>query len=596
MIGATVAVPLPEMGESVTEGSIVEWRKRVGDWVDAGETLVEVTTDKVDVEVPAPAAGVVTKVLAGEGATVAVGTPLAEIDTSAQRPAGVSPASAPKPDRSQTAPEAVPSGNGASAPAAATPSGLATPQAERVAERHGIDVKSIRGSGPDGLVMRHDVDLALEKGIAKAPSLPPPPLPRDAKVTTLKGPVGTLASYMEQSLAIPTATSFRTIGVGTLDVRRKQLNDALAAAGKPQKVSFTHLIAFALVRATRDVPGMTSSFRRENGAPQRIDAPANLGLAVDAERKDGTRFLVVPVIKDADKLDFAAFRAKYEELVGKARENKLTADELAGATFTLTNPGGIGTVASVPRLMAGQGAIIATGAIGYPPGFTKSPAQTLQLLGIEKVMTMTSTYDHRVIQGAQSGEYLRRVEQLLNDQAFYSDVFGSFALSAPVSTVAALEATASTVGTAQSEELLRGASAGQALVSNYRIHGHMAANLDPLGSEPPGDPGLDPRTYNLTPAIMSAIPATVLHTKVGGNSLAEIVPRLRDTYAGQIAYQIEHISNREQRRWLRDYIESGLNRVKLSPERKIQILGRLTKVESMEPYMRKTFLGQKTFS
>ncbi|MBV8074155.1 MAG: multifunctional oxoglutarate decarboxylase/oxoglutarate dehydrogenase thiamine pyrophosphate-binding subunit/dihydrolipoyllysine-residue succinyltransferase subunit [Candidatus Eremiobacteraeota bacterium] len=596
MIGATVQVPLPEMGESVTEGSIVEWRKRVGDWVDAGETLVEVTTDKVDVEVPAPVAGVVTKVLAPEGATLAVGTPLAEIDTTAERPAGVVPPKAPAPAAERAA------GNGAPAPPAAPPSGLATPQALRSAERRGVDIKSVRGTGPDGLVLRHDVDLAIENGSAKlaapgaGPQLPAPPVPRDATITPLRGPVGTLASYMEQSLTIPTATSFRTIGVGMLDVRRKQLNDALAASGKSQKISFTHLIAFALVRATRDVPGMTASFRREDGAPQRIDAPANLGLAVDVERKDGTRFLMVPVIKNAGALDFAAFRARYEELVGKARENKLSADDLSGATFTLTNPGGIGTVASVPRLMAGQGTIVATGAIGYPSGFAKAPAQTLQLLGIEKVMTMTSTYDHRVIQGAQSGEYLRRVEQLLNDASFYADVFGSFGLSAPTTTFAALATTTSTVGTAQSEELLRGASAGQALVANYRIHGHMAANLDPLGSEPPGDPGLDPRTYNLTPAIMSAIPATVLHTKVGGSSLAEIVPRLRDTYAGQIAYQFEHISHREQRRWLRDYVESGLNRVKLSAERKVQILGRLTKVEAMERYMRKTSLAQKTFS
>ena len=602
MIGTTVQVPLPEMGESVTEGSIVEWRKRAGEWIDAGETLVEVTTDKVDVEVPAPASGVVTKRLVEEGATVKVGTPLAEIDTAAERPAGA-PANGSPASASAAAP---PAGNGA--PAAAAPKGKtggeATPQARRVAERHRVDLASIAGTGPDGLILHTDVEAAVASGSAKplsapaAAGIPPPPLPRDAKLTPLKGPVATLAGYMEQSLTIPTATSFRSIGVGMLDTKRRQLNDALAAAGRKEKISFTHLVAYALVRATRDVPGMTSSFRRENGAPQRVDGPVNLGLAVDALRKDGSRFLVVPVIKDADRLDFAEFRERYEALVAKARENKLTADELTGATFTLTNPGGIGTVASVPRLMAGQGTIIAAGAIGYPPGFTKAPTQTLQQLGIEKVMTLTSTYDHRVIQGAQSGEYLRRVDQLLADQLFYETVFTAYgvapAASSPLPAVDGAPHTATTG--APSEELLRAVAGGTRMVSAYRSHGHLAANLDPLGSEPTGDPALDPRSYGLTPALMSAVPASALPSKVGGDSLADVLPRLREIYAGTMAYEIEHISNREQRQWLRDYIESGLHRVKLTPDRKVQVLGRLTKVETMERYLRKTFLGQKTFS
>ena len=586
------------MGESVTEGSIVEWRKRAGEWIERGETLVEITTEKVDVEVPAPASGVVTKILANEGATVSVGTPLAEIDTAAPRPAATPQAPAQQKSVPQPAPARAPAiasaSNGAS-------SGLATPQARRVAERHNIDVRSIRGTGPDGLVVRHDVDAAIENGSAKpvTSAAPLPPLPKDATTTQLRGPVAMLATAMEQSLAVPTATSFRTLGVGILDLRRRQLNDALAAAGKREKISFTHLIAFALVQAARDVPGMTATFRREDGSALRVDQPINLGLAVDVTRKDGTRFLIVPVIKDADKLDFAGFRARYEELVAKARDNKLGADDVTGATITLTNPGGIGTVASVPRLMAGQGAIIATGAIGYPPGFAKSPPQTLQLLGIEKVMTMTSTYDHRVIQGALSGEFLRRIDQLLTESSFYERAFSAFGV-APVAegmhVAAELVSGAPAAGTAPSLEMLRGVAAGAALIHAYRTHGHLAANLDPLGSSPPGDESLDPRTYGLTPALMSAIPGAALHTKLEGNSLADILPKLREAYAGQIAYEIEHISNREQRRWLRDYIEGGLHRLKLSQERMVQVLGRLTKVEAMERYLRKNFLGQKTFS
>jgi 2-oxoglutarate decarboxylase len=591
MIGTTVQVVLPEMGESVTEGSIVEWLKREGEWIDRGETLVEVTTEKVDVEVPSPASGLVRKLLVKEGASVPVGTPIAEIDTAAERPASAPAPRPPAPASAPVQPEAK---------AEPAPDGvrgaIATPQARRAAERHKVDIASIRGSGPDGLIVREDVEAAIETGVAKLAPAALPPLPKDARTTQLKGPVAMLASAMEQSLSIPTATSFRTIGVGMLDSKRRQLNAALAASGRPQKISFTHLIAFALVQAARDVPGMTASFRRENSTPLRVDGPINLGLAVDMTRKDGTRFLVVPVIKGADKLDFVAFRERYEELVAKAREGKLSADDVTGATFTLTNPGGIGTVASVPRLMAGQGAIVAAGAIGYPAGFKKAPPQALQLLGVEKVMTLTSTYDHRVIQGALSGEFLRRVDQLLNDAAFYDRIFSAYAVAPGAPAPATIAETAPGTGAAPSLELLRGVAAGTAIINAYRMHGHLAANLDPLGSEPPGDEGLDPRSYGLTPTLMAAIPGAALHTKLQGNSLAEILPKLRDAYAGQIAYEIEHISNREQRRWLRDYIEGGLHRIKLSPERMVQVLGRLTKVEAMERYLRKNFLGQKTFS
>ena len=210
MIGTTVQVPLPEMGESVTEGSVVEWRKHVGDWIDKGDTLVEITTEKVDVEVPAPASGVITKLLAKEGATVTVGAPLAEIDTAAKRPEGApaskaAPQAAPPPATAPKAPEPA-AANGSSS------GGVATPQARRVAERNNVDIRGIRGSGPDGLVVRHDVDAAIENGSAKpaasaAPGgLPLPPIPKDAKTTPLRGPVSMLASAMEQSLAIPTAT------------------------------------------------------------------------------------------------------------------------------------------------------------------------------------------------------------------------------------------------------------------------------------------------------------------------------------------------------------------------------------------------------
>lgn len=596
-----VRVTLPEMGESVTEGSIVEWRAAVGNFINEGDPLVDVTTDKVDVEVPATASGIVTKLLAADGDTVAVGAALAEIDTSKLptngTPHRVAPESKPSP-----AAEPMPAPTGAPPLASSARVGeiLATPQARRIARKMDVDLALVRGSGPLGLVLRGDVltqsATAKRSGTGRSALQPPlPALSPQSVVTPLKGPAAALIGYMEQSLGIPTATSFRTIAVDVMDAQRKSLNAALKSAGRTEKISFTHIVAFALVRAAHEMPFITHSFRRsDTGAPTRIEPGIHLGLAVDSERKDGTRFLVVPVIKNADAFDFAGFYGAYQTLVAKARDNKLAADDLQGASFTLTNPGGIGTVASVPRLMAGQGAILATGAIGYPPGFTGANTAALASLGMTRVMQITNTYDHRVIQGAQSGEYLRRVDALLQGaDAFYEALFT--ALDVRMGTVPRVTSVAPGAP-APSDEMLRAVAAGMALVSAYRTHGHLAANLDPLGSVPIGDSKLDPATYGLTPALQSAIPASVLNVTVPGNTLADVLPRLRETYSSTIAYEVEHISNTEQRRWLREYIESGTHQAILSPERQIELLARLTRVEVLERYLRKTFLGQKTFS
>jgi 2-oxoglutarate dehydrogenase E1 component len=646
-----VNVTLPEMGESVSEGSIVEWRKKVGDWVEDGETLVDVTTDKVDVEVPSTASGVITALHGDEGATIPVGAVLVEIDTTAAKPEGAGSAggpssAAPSPNvtlsLSKGAPQdptlVTPASYGAPGSAAAPAErrggngkagGVLSHHARRLVERLHIDASKLTGTGPDGLILREDVEaavasgkIAFSGGIGSASAAPTaggpatvvnyPPAPADAKVTDLKGSVATLASYMEQSLSIPVATSFRTLHVGTLEQRRAELNAALKQAGRTEKISFTHVIAYALARAARELPAITASFRRADGKPQRVEAGVNLGLAVDAQKKDGSRFLVVPVLKNAAALDFAQFRTAYEELVAKARDNKLSVEEQTGATFTLTNPGGIGTVASVPRLMVGQGAIIAAGAIAYPPGFAHASRTTLEQIGVEKVMTLTSTYDHRVIQGAQSGEYLKRVDELLaGADEFYETVFAQLGVSASIRATAtsangaappvrdqreAPEAVTADIPGMPSEEMLRAIAAGMAIVSAYRRHGHLGATLDPLGTEPPNDPSLDPATYNLTPAMMHAIPASVLNVKVPGKTLADVLPRLRETYSSTIAYEIEHISNTAKREWLRDYIERGQHRRALTAQRRVQVLQRLTKVETMERYFRKQFMSQKTFS
>src|SRR5437762_7721504 len=253
-----------------------------------------------------------------------------------------------------------------------------------------------------------------DAGSVPAPTPPASRIPPRG-LAPIIGPGARLVTNMTESLSVPTAASFREITVDVLDARRRELNAQLAAAGK--KISYTHLIGYAITRAARELPVMTHAFQDVDGKPHRFDPRAvNLGLAVDVEKKDGNHALVVPVIEHAEGMDFATFHATYETLVDKARTNKLVPDDFAGATITLTNPGTIGTVASVPRLMKGQGSIIATGAI--------------RTIGGVKVMTITSTYDHRIIQGAESGLFLRRLEALLQgEERFYESVFETLGLT-----------------------------------------------------------------------------------------------------------------------------------------------------------------------
>src|SRR4051812_10475811 len=384
-----VDIVTPTGGESVTEGTILEWAVKVGDTVEDGQTVVEISTDKVDMELPAPTAGTITEILFEEGDTVSVGQVIARMALGAGAPAAAA--------------EAAPPAETPAAQTAAVPSGTnVSPVAARVAAAEGVDLSTIKGTGPRGRITKADV--LGGNGATAAPAA--------AEAQPLRGGAAMLARYMDESRAIPTATSFRTMTVTTLDGRRKQLKEA----GK--RVSFTHLIAYAIARAaTEQMPVMAHHFEERDGKPFRIDdGQVNLGIAVDVEKKDGSRTLMVPVIRDAGRLTFDEFLDAFNALITKARENKLTADDLSGANLSLTNPGGIGTIASVPRLMTGQGTIIATGSIAYPVGLGAIGS----VIGAEKVMSMTSTYDHRVIQGAESGRFLALVEeQLQGENGFY---------------------------------------------------------------------------------------------------------------------------------------------------------------------------------
>ncbi len=429
-------------------------------------------------------------------------------------------------------------------------------------------------------------------GSSALPASPP------AGATPIKGPAARLVANMNESLRVPTATTFRTLPVAALERCRKDLNAKLQSAGRPQKLSFTHLIAFALVQAAKRHPVMAHTLAEIDGTPYRVQPEGlGLGLAVDVQRKDGSRGLVVPVIRRADTLDFAAFHAAYEALVEKARSNKLLPDDFAGAAMTLTNPGGLGTVASVPRLMAGQGSIIAVGAIGYPAEYGGAPEERLRDLGIAKVMTVTSTYDHRVIQGAESGAFLATLDHLLQgEESFYDTIGESLQLSAISYQLAPAAAQLPKPPAAITPDMLRHVAAAMALVKAFRTHGHLAAKIDPLGTEPLGDPALDPGPLGLTPEIMASIPTPVLRTYVPGATLAESYPHLEATYCGTLGYQIEHIASHEQRVWLREKIESGEFRTPLSGEEKWQLLRRLTRVEALEKFLHKGYLGHKRFS
>ena len=310
--------------------------------------------------------------------------------------------------------------------------------------------------------------------------------------TTLRGAPARTAKNMDISLAVPTATSVRSLPVKLLIDQRVVINNHLRRA-RGGKVSYTHIIGYAMVQALKSVPAMNNAYDVIDGKPTLVvPAHINLGLAIDLPKEDGTRQLLVPSIKNCETLDFAQFWNEYEQLVKRARAGQLTVEDFAGTTITLTNPGTIGTSHSVPRLMQGQGAIVGVGSMEYPPEFQGSDPDRLSDMSVSKIMTLTSTYDHRVIQGAQSGEYLARLHALLlGEDGFYDDIFG--ALRVPYEPIR----WAQDISTDHEDQIPKQARIME-MINAYRVRGHLMADTDPLEYRQRRHHDLDVQSHGLT--------------------------------------------------------------------------------------------------
>jgi 2-oxoglutarate decarboxylase len=407
-------------------------------------------------------------------------------------------------------------------------------------------------------------------------------------VVALKGAAARTVANMQASLTVPTATSVRDIPAKLVSDNRLVMNNHLKR-GRGGKISFTHIIGYAVVRAAVALPAMNAAYAEVDGKPNVVQHDdVNLGLAIDLAKDDGTRQLLVPSIKSAQSLDFVQFWAAYEDIVRRARTNKLTADDFAGTTITLTNPGTLGTVSSVPRLMNGQGAIIGVGAMEYAAQFQGASEETLANLAVSKVMTVTSTYDHRVIQGAQSGEFLRLVHRLLlGEEGFYDDLFRS--LRIPYEPVRWVQ----DIATTHEDEVGRPARVIE-LIHAYRVRGHLMADTNPLEFEMRKHPDLDIVNHGLSLWDLDREFATGGFGGVPVMKLRDILGVLRDSYCRTIGVEYMHIQDPDQRRWIQQRIEGP--HAKPTPEEQLYILDELNIAEAFETFLQTKYVGQKRFS
>jgi len=437
----------------------------------------------------------------------------------------------------------------------------------------------------------------------QAPAAGPAPAPSSAPVESepvatsdpigdpIRGAGARIVANMEASLEVPTATSYRQIPARLLEVNRKVINGYLGRTGKG-KVSFTHLIAFALVRALDEIPAMAATFAEsESGDPLRVHHDdIGLGLAVDVQKRDGSRTLLVPCIKRANHLSFGEFHAAYEDVVDRTLNGGITVDDFSGTTISLTNVGGLGTLQSVPRLMPGQSAIVGVGAIDYPAEFAGADLSTLADIGVSKVITISNTYDHRIIQGAESGIFLRRMhELLLGDDGFYENVFES--LGVPYSAVE----WRTDVNPHHSEAtMLEKQMQVRKVVQMYRVRGHLIADLDPLSlQERRMHSELDPATYGLT---IWDLEREFLSDDLAGSNrmkLGDMLGVLRDAYSRTIGVEYMHIQDAEEKEWIQSKVEPSKQPFDEDDFR--HILHGLSQAEVFEGFLGRRYVGHKRF-
>ena len=412
--------------------------------------------------------------------------------------------------------------------------------------------------------------------------------PDEDIVTPLRGMAKSLATNMDQSLTVPTATSVRTVPAKLMIDNRIVINNSLRR-NRGGKVSFTHIIGWAIIQSLKAFPSMNVAFAEIDGKPS-VVAPAHIGLgiAIDIPKPDGSRSLLVPAIKRAETLDFNEYLAAYEDLVRRARDGKLEAGDFQGATISLTNPGGIGTVHSVPRLMRGQGAIIGVGALEYPAEFQGAAPEVLANLGVSKTITLTSTYDHRVIQGAGSGEFLKMVhERLTGHHGFYEEIFS--ALRIPYKPVQ----WANDIHVDISGQVDKSARV-QELINAFRVRGHLMADVDPLEYHQRTHPDLEIESHGLT---FWDLDREFVTGGIGGKRtmpLRDILGVLRDSYCRKIGIEYMHIQDPEQRLWIREQVEMPWQ--KPGHDEQMRILSKLNEAEAFETFLQTKYVGQKRFS
>ena len=412
--------------------------------------------------------------------------------------------------------------------------------------------------------------------------------PGASTLETIRGVGARVVQSMEASLTVPTATSVRAVPAKLMIDNRTVINNHLAR-GRGGKVSFTHLIGYAMVKALRQMPEMNAFFAEQDGKPA-IGKPEhiNLGIAIDLAKPDGTRQLLVPSIKGCEDLDFAQFWASYEETVRKARGGALTVEDFAGTTVSLTNPGTLGTVHSVPRLVQGQGLILGVGAMDYPAEFQGANEETLADLAISKVITLTSTYDHRIIQGAQSGDFLRRIHEiLLGADNFYDDIFAALRIPyEPIRWVVDKQFL--------KEDHISKTSRIQQLIHAYRTVGHMMADIDPLEYKQRSHPDLDVVNYGLSLWDLDRDFATGGFGGQPRMKFRKILGILRDSYCRTIGVEYMYMENPAERQWIQDHVEVGAPRT--PREEQLRILRKLNSAEAFENFLQTKYVGQKRFS